>query len=55
MIKVTFWRCLFRKRSSKLPDLTSFSGFNFKTQKVKESEQGKETHVQEILFHGTGL
>lgn len=62
MIKVTFSRCFFRKRSRKLPDLTSFSGFSFKTKEVKESEEEKETQVQ-LLFHlqsmeslsGTGL
>lgn len=62
MIKVTFSRFFVLKRSRKLPDLISFSGFNFKTQKGKESEQEKETHVQ-LLFHlqtmgspsGTGL
>uniref|UniRef100_A0A8C5TPA7 Uncharacterized protein n=1 Tax=Malurus cyaneus samueli TaxID=2593467 RepID=A0A8C5TPA7_9PASS len=36
--------------SKKLPDLTSCSGFNFKTQKDKESKQEKETHAQ-LLFH----
>lgn len=44
MIKVTFRRCFFRKRSRALPDLVCFSGFNFKMQKVKESNQAKETH-----------
>lgn len=50
MIKVTFRMCCFLKRSRKLPDLTSFSGFNFRKQKVKESEQEKEARVQ-LLFH----
>lgn len=62
MIKVTFRRFFFRKRSRKLPDLTSCSGFNFKRRKVKESKQEKETHGR-LLFHlqtmgslgGTGL
>ena len=44
MIKVTFRRCFFRKRSRVLPDLVCVSGFNFKMQKAKESNQAKETH-----------